>query len=217
MAELMMLRFEGAMQSWGEDSAWDNRDTAGYPSKSGIVGMLACAMGLPRESEDIFQLSAALKVGVRADRLGTAGCDLQTIQGMPKVLNAMGKSRANIVSYRWYLQDASFLIILETTLLWQERIENALKNPVWFIYLGRKNCVPSRPVWDGIHKEYDSILDAVRRYPAAPGPQDFLPYQVEDFFPEGESLTRSDEIIGRRIFQRRKVWLGTIRRDKVCI
>ena len=48
MAELMMLRLEGLLQSWGESSAWDNRGTASIPTKSGIVGLLACAMGLHR-------------------------------------------------------------------------------------------------------------------------------------------------------------------------
>ena len=60
MAELMMLRLEGLLQSWGESSAWDNRGTASMPTKSGIVGLLACAMGLERGCEEICALSKAL-------------------------------------------------------------------------------------------------------------------------------------------------------------
>ena len=43
---LLMLRLEGALQSWGDHSKWDIRDSGDFPSKSGVVGLLACAMGM---------------------------------------------------------------------------------------------------------------------------------------------------------------------------
>ena len=36
--KLLILRLEGALQSWGERSHWDHRDTANFPTKSGVVG-----------------------------------------------------------------------------------------------------------------------------------------------------------------------------------
>ena len=217
MAELIMLRLEGALQSWGESSAWDNRGTENYPTKSGILGRLACAMGLPSDSEEIFRLNQETRLGIRVDRQGTAVCDFHTVQGMPRVLNAAGKPRGNIVSYRWYLQDASFLAVLEVPEPWQTRIEQALKDPRWCLYLGRKTCGPTRPVWDGIHGEYETILDALRRYPAAGRADEILPYETECAFPEGSSLSRADVTVGQRKFERRKVWRGAVRRDALCI
>ena len=212
-----MLRLEGALQSWGESSAWDNRGTENFPTKSGVIGMLACAMGIPRGSREIPELVQAASFGIRADRLGTAVCDFQTVQGMPRVLNAAGKPRGNIVSYRWYLQDASFLAVLQVPDAWRDRIEKALQNPKWCIYLGRKNCVPSRPVWDGVHTEYGTILEALRRYPAAERADEILSYETEIPFPEGSTLSRADETTGERKFDRRKVWRGAVRRDELCI
>ena len=169
MAELMMLRLEGVLQSWGESSAWDNRGTASFPTKSGIVGLLACAMGLERGDPEIGRLSQVLCVGIRADRSGNVTSDFHTVQGMPRIINAAGKPRSGntIVSTRWYLQDASFLVVLDLPADWQRRIEDALADPVWSLYLGRKSCVPTRPVFDGIHREYQDISDAIFHYPAA--------------------------------------------------
>ncbi len=56
------------MQSWGTRSRFDYRDTWPYPTKSGVVGLLAAALG-PDRNEDVSDL-AALRMGVRVDRKG---------------------------------------------------------------------------------------------------------------------------------------------------
>lgn len=38
MAKMLMLRLEGVLQSWGEHSRFDSRDSASMPTKSGVVG-----------------------------------------------------------------------------------------------------------------------------------------------------------------------------------
>ena len=57
--KLLILRLEGALQSWGERSHWDHRDTAVFPSKSGVVGLLGCAMGLERGDARLAELADA--------------------------------------------------------------------------------------------------------------------------------------------------------------
>jgi CRISPR system Cascade subunit CasD len=71
------------------------------------------------------------------------------------VMIATGKSdlKRTVVSPRYYLADAAFLVGLEgadTALL--TRIHDALRNPVWPLALGRKSFPPSCPVWlpDGL-------------------------------------------------------------------
>ena len=59
--KLLILRLEGALQSWGENSKWDHRDTSVMPSKSGIVGMLGCALGKDRNSPELIQLSQNMR------------------------------------------------------------------------------------------------------------------------------------------------------------
>ena len=218
MAELIALRLEGLLQSWGETSAWDNRGTAAFPTKSAIVGLIACAMGLERGDPRILELSQSVTIGIRADRQGEMMLDYQTVQGMPKILNAEGKPRGDtIVTPRWYLQDASFLVVIQTAAEWQKKIEQAMQAPVWCLYLGRKNCVPSRPFWDGIHTEYASIEEAICRYPAAERADTEMSYEVESAIEDSSSLSRPDILSGERKFERRTVWRGIVRREERCI
>ena len=48
---VLLLRLCGPMQSWGVQSRFSVRDTGLEPSKSGVVGLLAAALGRPRDAE----------------------------------------------------------------------------------------------------------------------------------------------------------------------
>ena len=54
--KILLIRLEGPLQSWGERSKWDYRDTADFPTKSGVIGMIACAMGLERTDAQLGKL-----------------------------------------------------------------------------------------------------------------------------------------------------------------
>ena len=216
MAEpLLILRLEGVLQSWGEDAKWDTRGTALIPTKSGVVGLLACAMGLERGDPQIAAMSDAITLGVRVDRPGVQMTDYHTVQGNP-LRNASGKPRSTgntLVSRRQYLQDASFLCVIETCDSWRERMVQALNAPKWCIYLGRKSCVPSRPVFDGVYTEYRDLLDAMKRHPAVKGARFPLHYECEVQQSGAVSYARTDTIVSsaKRQFARRYVWHGTIK------
>lgn len=212
-SRLMVLRLEGMLQSWGEDAKWDYRGTVGIPTKSGIVGLLACAMGLPRESPEIQRLAEHLTVAVRVDRPGVRMTDFQTVTGKP-LMTAEGKPRSSgntFISRRVYLQDASFTVALETDAVWHEKILNGLQNPRWCMYLGRKNCVPSRPVLEHPEPDYDDLLDLIRRHPACERPQYPMSYECEIPSDRLANYERTDERLpGYRRFATRRVWRGSI-------
>ena len=42
---ILFLRLEGPLQSWGIRSRWDVRETQPEPTKSGVIGLLGCALG----------------------------------------------------------------------------------------------------------------------------------------------------------------------------
>lgn len=211
---LLILRLEGVLQSWGEDAKWNTRGTALIPTKSGIVGLLACAMGLERGDPQIAAMSDAITLGVRVDRPGVQMNDFHTVQGNP-LLNASGKPRSSgntLISHRQYLQDASFLGVIKISDPWRERMVQALNAPKWCIYLGRKSCIPSRPVFDGVYTEYQDLLDAMKRYPAARGARYPLHYECETEQSGTVSYARTDVVVSssERQFARRYVWHGTI-------
>lgn len=141
----LLLRLAGPMQSWGTTSRFDERDTQLEPSKSGVIGLLCAALGRDR-AEPVTDL-AALRMGVRVDREGVLLRDFHTATG---VLVASGKPDfgRTVVSPRYYLSDAAFLVGLEGAdgepL---QRLHAALRTPRWPLALGRKAFAPSRPVW----------------------------------------------------------------------
>ena len=213
---LLILRLEGALQAWGEMSKWDFRDSADFPTKSGIVGLLGCALGLERGSPALYDLSKAITVAVRADRPGLRAVDFQTVTGNP-LRNAEGKPKSGgntIISRRAYLQDACFTIFIETDDTWRARLVSALKEPKWPLYLGRKNCVPSRPVLDAVTADYVSLQDALARYPAAERTVFPMLCEVERESPVLSSYLRTDRLVsGNREFALRRVWRGVLKED----
>jgi CRISPR system Cascade subunit CasD len=142
----LLLRLAGPMQAWGTTSRFDERDTQLEPSKSGVLGLVCAALGRDR-AEPVADL-AALHMGVRADREGLLMRDYQTATGV--LIAASGKPDLGrtVVSPRYYLSDAAFLVGLcgdDAALLAQ--IQQALQRPHWPLALGRKSFVPGWPVW----------------------------------------------------------------------
>jgi len=88
-AVTLVLRLAGPLQSWGGHSQFNRRETAGEPSKSGIVGLLAAAQG--RRRQDPIEDLLHLQLGVRTDQPGSLLRDYHTVsdyRGRP-LLSAM--------------------------------------------------------------------------------------------------------------------------------
>ena len=147
----LLLRLQGPLQSWGTTSRFDERDTQLEPSKSGVIGLLCAALGRDR-AEPVDDL-AALRMGVRVDREGVPMRDYQTATGVLIAASAKADLERTVVSPRYYLADACFLVGLEgedEPLLRQ--LHQALRQPVWPLALGRKSFAPAGPVYlpDGL-------------------------------------------------------------------
>lgn len=130
----LLFQLEGPMQSWGYRSRFDYRDTALEPTRSGVIGLICAAMGIAR-GEDLSQFNA-IRMAVRVDKDGRPERDYHTALD---VIKAKGKGKDTVVSYRDYLADASFTVGLQSenkNLL--DEIVDALRNPVWPLFLGRK-------------------------------------------------------------------------------
>lgn len=73
--------------------------------------------------------------------------------------NSDGSRGGTKMTYRYYLQDAAFAVALEAPGDKAESIAEALQNPAWDIYLGRKNCVPTDFVYRGIFDQETVALE----------------------------------------------------------
>lgn len=166
----LLLRLAGAMQSWGTTSRFDQRDTGNEPSKSGVVGLLAAALGIDRENWTDLEPLTRLSMGVRHDRPGMPKRDYQTAgcAATDTIIKADGTQAKDggVVSDRFYLADAAFLVGLgceERSLL--ERTHAALRDPVWPLALGRKSYVPSDSIWIENGLQDAPLRDVLARWP----------------------------------------------------
>jgi CRISPR system Cascade subunit CasD len=219
MANTLFLRLEGPLQAWGEGSQWSERRTAPEPTKSGIVGLLACGLGWD-DDERIANLSRRIRIGVRCDVPGTSAPlrDYHTVGGgyrTPQLLTAVGKPKLSggkphtEPTWRYYLCDASFLAAVQSVDHQSiDDLAKAVQNPHWPIFLGRKCCVPARPPFDGVG-DYASLEEALTQHPA-------LFFKDEVRFIEtmprvvvecraGEGVRRRDQLVSRtyRLFEPR--------------
>ncbi|MBX3291568.1 MAG: type I-E CRISPR-associated protein Cas5/CasD [Acidobacteria bacterium] len=146
MAHILFIRLAGPMQSWGTMSRFTRRDTGKEPSKSGIIGLICAAMGIDREDDsntDLQKLAQAA-LGIRVLRQGDMQSDYHTAS---KIAKAEKGVKDTELSTRFFLSDADFIAALESDdrgLL--ERVHDALKHPVWQLFLGRKAFMPSLPI-----------------------------------------------------------------------
>lgn len=137
----LLLALDGPLQSWGVSSRFTRRDTESFPTKSGIVGILAAALGRSREHsvEDLAKLS----VGVRTDQIGTRLRDFQT-----EIDWRTGKSEP--LTYRYYLADYKFLVGVEGPEGLLSELNHAISYPAFPLFLGRRSCPPARRIALGV-------------------------------------------------------------------
>ena len=150
----LLLRLAAPLQSWGSDSKFETRKTNRAPTKSGVIGLLAAALGLRRDDTAGLARLNRLRFAVRTDQEGSLLVDFHTAKS----------SSTSYITYRHYLQDAIFLAGLESDdeALLQE-LQEALRHPVYPLYLGRRSCPPTLPLCLGIRS--GELLDVLRAEP----------------------------------------------------
>ncbi len=138
----LLLRLAAPLQSWGMASKFDTRDTAREPTKSGVIGLLAAALGRKRTEglDDLIKL----RFGVRIDQAGKLLSDFHTAR--------LNEKDPPFVTTRHYLADAIFLVGLEGDEDLLQTLSAALYNPVFPIFLGRRSCPPVGPLVIGMRE-----------------------------------------------------------------
>jgi len=150
----VLLRLAGPLQSWGASSKFGRRTTEREPTKSGVIGLVAAALG--RRREDNIDDLAKLKFGVRIDQAGRVMGDYHTVKSDD------GKQLVN--GYRYYLEDAVFLAGLYGDGMLISEIARAIVNPQFPLFLGRRSCPPAGRICLGI-RENMTLLDALKAEP----------------------------------------------------
>lgn len=176
---VVYLRLSAPLQSWGSRSLFWYRQTGLFPTKSGIIGMLFCAMGWggPQREKlaEIAQLpltvykisepnsEASILTDFHMVGGGYSENDPWELECIPKTSD--GKKAVNggaKLTKREFLQGASFIAFQTIPDSWIEDVKAGLENPVWDIYLGRKCCAPTIPVCGGIYSDESEALEYAR-------------------------------------------------------
>ena len=153
----LALLLDGPMQSWGHASRFERRTTALHPTRSGVVGLIAAAVGIDKHAADeteqlarfaplnITTLTLPRRNRREQELLMQRLEDYHTVTGIRR---ASGKvdDDATVQTYRHYLLDARFGVLLEGPVPLLVEIAAAIRNPKWGVWLGRKCCIPASPV-----------------------------------------------------------------------
>ncbi len=152
---VLALRLAGPLQAWGSSARFARRTTETAPTKSGVIGMLAAALGRDRTA-DLSDL-AALSFAVRIDQPGTRLRDFQTAR-------RADTGKAMPVSERFYLADAVFLAAVAGEEQLIRALHTAVRHPAYLPYLGRRSCPPQGPIDLGLREGNDAAA-ALRHEP----------------------------------------------------
>lgn len=179
MTRYLAFQLYGPLASWGDITVGEARVTMPYPGRSALLGLLSSALGLKRQDEDQLQaLSTAVRFAVLVLDSGQFLRDYHTAQVPPASVmkKRPGYTRRDelavakddlgtILSARDYRLDARYRVAAEIhrDCPWSlERLSDALRAPIFPLFLGRKSCPPALPLAPCI-VEANGIVDAFRK------------------------------------------------------
>lgn len=171
----LALFLRAPLQSWGVSGKFGERPTMSFPSKSGVLGLLAAATGIDRSDDAWLERAAKMRFSVRAYRTGPRLSDYHTVGGgydkdHPRERRCIpakaedGKPGNTALTRREYLQESVFGVVLsgdDDSFL--ERIANGVQDPVWGVWLGRKSCVPTEPVFAGLVDSEEAAWNILKK------------------------------------------------------
>lgn len=231
----LLLWLEAPLQSWGHDSKFGRRDTLDFPTKSGVLGLLCSARGAGGEEREWLAAWAELDMRVVGyvptnqqghvlprqpllrdfHMVGSGYADEDPWQTLLIPKTSEGKKAVGggtKVTYRYYLQDMAFAVALQSPASQAEELGIALTNPVWDLYLGRKACVPTEFIFQGVFAMPEDALVAAEEL-AAQKKRVFSMQVLQGEHP-GDALVLNDvplQFGARKKYRDRRVTVQTFR------
>ena len=239
MADYLVFHLYGPMAAWGDIAVGEYRPSFAHPSKSAIVGLLAASLGIRRDEEELQNsLANACTFAVRVDAMGTLLRDYHTIQvpssGTGRNRRTFHTRRAElaesdlntILSSRDYRCDAVYTVAItlrEDGAFCITELADALRKPVFSLYLGRKSCPLAYPLFPQVISAAN-VKEALREALVPDDLKSLIQEKSCLVYWEGEQggyvreqvMTRRDESLSRKRWQfsERKENFATVRREE---
>ena len=138
---MLTLFLSGPLAAYSSAPRLQHRLTGDEPTRTAILGMLRCALGVPRFAPcpELDDITVTVDSATHGNRLQ----DFQTLRG---AVTYDGKPDRNIITTRHYLTEFAATVTLDGPQDTLGRIATALARPQWQLYLGRRCCVPDSPL-----------------------------------------------------------------------
>lgn len=166
----LTLYLDAPLQSWGYQSRFDRRTTLSYPTRSGILGLICAAMGSGRADANALDELRELRMTTLTLQQETALVDFHTVGGgyddkREKLNIPCSPSRKphRVVTHREYLQHSRFGVVVAGPRSMLQGIADALADPKWGLWLGRKACIPASPVCQGVFDSYEQAVSLLEQ------------------------------------------------------
>lgn len=165
----LLLILDGPMQAWGRHTYEDYRPVEVFPTRSGLVGLLAACFGIDRQEHNrLSDLAASFSFSVQViSKQGKKAIKITDFHTVLESLRAEGPVRRDpIVSKRQYLCDSVFAVALQQAehgVYSLDEIYDAIQKPVYTPFLGRRSCPLSRPLFE-CWVEAQNSLEALEKY-----------------------------------------------------
>lgn len=220
--DFLLFNLYGPMAAWGDIAVGEQRPSFGQPTKSAIMGLLAAALGLRRNEEELHnQLQASVCFAVQVNHAGELLRDYHTTQSPSQKKGKVFHTRLDetaeenlntILSQRDYRTDASYTVALwlrDNASSWSlSNFKNALLMPEFTLYLGRKSCPLALPLTPDI-MQAENLCQAFSQVKKT---DDFLKNLPR---PENVSIYWEDLSFSETGFPQQALHWQSVRRDAI--
>ena len=201
--DVLMLRFDAPLMSFGAVVVDQKNPTWRFPGSAMLTGLLANALGWDHRDTDRLQvLQERLRFAARWDAEPELLTEYQTVDlGQPFMVDSgwttrgkredrKGGSAATGTHQRWRDHWANGVATVALALDGEgspslEDLERALRSPARPLFLGRKPCLPAGPIFIG-HRNARGVKTALASEPLADRGNRKRPARIEALWPLDE-------------------------------
>lgn len=212
MPEHLIFTLTATLGAMGELAGHERRGSWTWPGRSAILGLLGAALGIRRDGD--FSTLDTLSVAVAVFEAGLPLRDYHTVQTVPTTkakrpqsrpaaLAQAGDDANTTITLRDYRQCPLYGVAVSGGDL--AKLKQALEQPAFTLYLGRKSCPLSAPLAPRIVAADDpaealASLQLPPWWPASDAHATSLYSDLDPTHPPGFTETRHDAPLDRQLW-----------------